>query len=78
MANRAILSLGLACFKWKSREAGLAAMPIDVEVFNVWLLSEESFVIDPSSAKFLVEHSFDFNKLFSSGLPYRPAKPDKV
>ena len=45
---------------------------VEVQVFNVWLLNQHSYTVDPSSAKFLVAHGFDFNKQFSQGLPYIP------
>lgn len=91
--TRAILSLGLACFRWDTRttetttcsrdEQGLKVTSdscevvrvcpsVEVEVFNIWLLCQEAYTIDPVSAKFLVAHGFDFNKQFSLGLPYTP------
>ena len=45
-----------------------------VETFNVWVKSESPFTIDPSSAGFLVQHGFDFNKHFSQGIPYTPGR----
>ena len=94
--TRAILSLGLACFRWNyskrpseetSPEGNLlqervgllqdSAIPLEVEVFNVWLLTRQPFVTDPSSGQFLVKHGFDFNKQFSQGLPYTPPSARK-
>ena len=45
---------------------------VDVKVFNIWLLCQRPYTIDPSSAKFLLEHGFDFNKQFAKGIPYTP------
>ena len=74
--SRAILSLGITCFTWRERQLaeGITSksVPVKAEVFNVWLLSQQPFTTDPSSAKFLVQHGFDFNKQFSFGLPYCP------
>ena len=81
VSSRAIVSLGVACFKWeetpnKSEVTTIAAEcscpGVGVQVFNVCLLSQHAYTIDPSSAKFLVAHGFDFNKQISLGLPYTP------
>lgn len=74
VTSRAILSLGVACFKWgKDPQVSEGPIPLEVEVYNVWLLVQQPFVTDPNSAQFLVEHGFDFNKQYSQGLPYTPA-----
>lgn len=75
VSTRAILSLGLACFRWSGSESSDPAGPVLllVEVYNAWLLVQQPFVTDPTSAQFLVEHGFDFNKQYSQGLPYTPA-----
>lgn len=74
VTSRAILSLGVACFKWSGGGGfrGSNAVPLTVRVFNVWLLTQQPFVTDPSSASFLIQHGFDFNKQYSAGLPYIP------
>lgn len=69
--TRAVLSLGVACFQWGACDSG--HVDCRVEVFNVWLLCQESYTIDPSSATFLLQHGFDFNKQFARGLPYSPS-----
>ncbi len=80
-ASRAILSVGVACFIWsgdETEDATPTSIPLTVEAFNVWLLCQRPFTTDPSSAQFLVQHGFDFNKLFSQGLPYTPPSERKV
>ena len=73
VTSRAILSLGVACFKWSnSGFSKTGPVPLEARVFNVWLLTQQPFVTDPSSAQFLILHGFDFNKQYSVGLPYCP------
>ena len=55
----------------------LSSTHLDVRVFNIWLLCQKAYTIDPSSAKFLLQHGFDFNKQFGKGIPYSPS-PMKV
>lgn len=72
----AVLSLGVACFQWGSCDpSGVNCL---VEVFNVWLMCQEPYMIDPSSASFLLQHGFDFNKQFAKGLPYNPSITEVV
>ena len=73
VTSRAILSLGVACFKWSnSGFSKTGSVPPEARVFNVGLLTQQPFVTDPSSAQFLILHGFDFNKQYSVGLPYCP------
>ena len=41
-----------------------------VQTFNIWILCNENFTVDPVSVQFLIEHGFDFNKQYATGLPY--------
>ena len=56
----------------KEQVSEVVCHTLEVQVFNVWLLCDRPYTIDPSSAKFLVAHGFDFNKQFSLGLSYTP------
>lgn len=42
--------------------------------FLIFAAITEDFMSTPSSLKFLVEHGFNFNQLFSKGIPYTRAK----
>ena len=70
--SHAVLSLGVACFQWVELQSSSQEINCEVEVFNIWLLSQQPYVIDPKSSKFLINHGFDFNKQFAKGLPYTP------
>lgn len=48
------------------------ATHIDVRVFNITLMCQKPYTIDPSSSQFLLRHGFDFNKQVSKGIPYSP------
>lgn len=77
--SRAILSLGISCFKLKKlkphketkHKESDEILNIKVNTFNIVVLCLENFIVEPASLKFLVEHGFDFNKQYSRGVPYR-------
>ena len=72
-SSYSILSMGVACFQWQPPSSSDALQTLcKVEAFNIWMLSQHSYTIDPSSAQFLIDHGFDFNKQFRYGLPYTP------
>lgn len=45
-----------------------------VQTFNVVLLCSEDYMVEPAALKFLIEHGFDFNKQYSSGVSYYRGK----
>lgn len=71
VSSYSILSIGVGCFQWQPSSDTIQTCS-KVEAFNIWLLSQHPYTIDPSSAKFLMDHGFDFNKQFRFGLPYTP------
>ncbi len=70
VSSYAIVSMGVACFQWQPVSS--TAVPCRAEVFNLLLLSQHSYTMDPSSAQFLLKHGFDFNKQLRYGLPFTP------
>lgn len=72
--SRAILSLGISCFKLKkpkgSKKESDRKLNTRVNTFNIVVLCTENFVVEPASLTFLVSHGFDFNKQYAVGIPY--------
>ena len=76
--SRAILSLGISCFKLKKTKTtndtknkeSEGRLNIRVKTYNIVVLCTENFIVEPASLKFLVGHGFDFNKQYASGVPY--------
>lgn len=72
--TRSVISLGLSCFKLqhgsdcgdKSQETRTFL----VQTFNVFVLCNENYVVEPLALQFLVSHGFDFNRQYAHGLPY--------
>ena len=81
------MSLGISAFQRKTEslnenkgnkqtpDSKKVSTDFIVQTFNIMVLNEESFMVDPSSLKFLVEHGFDFNKQYAKGIPYSRNDP---
>ena len=74
--SHSVLSLGLSCFKVipsrydADNTFNKKQLRFLVQTFNITLLCDEDYVVEPVALRFLVEHSFDFNKQYSQGVAY--------
>ncbi|KAG1702066.1 Target of EGR1 protein 1 [Nymphon striatum] len=71
--SRAIISLGLSCFKLQQincEEPTINKWKYIVQTFNILALCNEEYVVEPDSLHFLIQHGFDFNKQYSAGLSF--------
>jgi len=64
--TRSIISMGISVFKQKPDDA----TSFTVQTFNVMVLCQEDYIVEPASLQFLVHHGFDFAKQYSKGVPY--------
>ena len=71
-SSYSIISMGVACFQWQPVSPDIDAVPCKAEVFNILMLSQQPYTMDPDSGQFLLKHGFDFNKQLRHGLPYSP------
>jgi target of EGR1 protein 1 len=84
--TRAILSVGIAVFTPvpKVSNAGKVNPPLasdvcyDVSVFEYCMSCSSPWSICSEAGQFLVAHGFDFNRVFTSGIPYIRASTEKV
>ena len=69
--SRSVISFGLACFcQGAANEDGLE-IKYNVQVFNLFLLCDDDYIVESQSLQFLVKHGFDFNKQYAFGIPYK-------
>lgn len=54
----------------KQNDRRSLCMKFVVQTFNLFTLSNESYIVEPLSLRFLVEHGFDFNLQYAKGLAY--------
>lgn len=77
--TRSIIALGLSVFANGSTAADNADDVDDDDVghstysvvtYNIFVLCNQEYIVEPGSLKFLVEHGFDFTRQYSKGVPY--------
>jgi hypothetical protein len=70
--TRSVLSVGISVFQKKAKNGNDVKNNSDflVQTFNVMLLRKDSFMVEPASLKFLLEHGFDFNTHYAKAIPY--------
>lgn len=80
--TRAIISIGLSCFRQDSRSAETGPLTFTVQTFNILALCQDNYIVEPASLQFLISHGFDFNRQYSLGVSYyrgndRPNNPEE-
>uniref|UniRef100_G3MS21 Target of EGR1 protein 1 n=1 Tax=Amblyomma maculatum TaxID=34609 RepID=G3MS21_AMBMU len=69
--TRAIISMGLSCFRQDARSAEKGPLMFTVQTFNILVLCQDNYIVEPSALQFLISHGFDFNRQYALGVPYR-------
>lgn len=67
----------MSCFEIFKHGPEDRVVKVSNRTFNLLTLCSEEFLVEPKSLKFLIDHGFDFNKQFRSGLNYYKGN-DKV
>ena len=79
--SRAILAFGISCFEEHLDKSTCTSdntsTKYKVHTFNLGVLCNQEFIVEPASLQFLIQHGFDFNKQFSKGISYHKGA-DKV
>lgn len=80
----AVLSLGISVFNPCDATVATGSSPdakqtasYEVATFDFCMCCETPWSVSADSARFLVSHSFDFNRLFAAGIPYVRASTEK-
>jgi len=72
--TRSIISLGLSCFKLQHASdcdgQSEETKTFLVQTYNIFVLCDQNYVVEPLAVQFLVSHGFDFNRQYAHGLPY--------
>jgi len=73
--TRSVISLGISLFEFCSPEIEAKDDEANrwcykAHTYNLLLLCGEDYIVEPGSLKFLVEHGFDFQAQYSSGINY--------
>lgn len=67
--SHSLLSLGITTIT--KTDVGNGVPEYHFDNFEILLKNDERFTVDPRNMQFLAQNGFDFNRLFSVGLPYR-------
>ena len=76
-----MLQFGMTCFAWNPIVKGFTSYAFSFYLFSEpskLLRLEKRFTFQASSAAFLAENKFDFNKVFYGGIPYLSEAEEKV
>lgn len=85
--SSAIFSLGISVFDVATRDVTMTdPEPIDdgtqmsyhVATYDMLMSCQSDFSFNAAAGQFLVSHSFDFNEMFQSGIPYERASTEKA
>lgn len=71
--TRSIISLGISVFELHpdaENDPHVNKWSYKVNTYNLLLLCGEDYIVEPGSLKFLVDHGFDFQAQYSSGIHY--------
>src|SRR3990167_1578143 len=74
------IQLGICTFKWNEESKNYIAKPFNFEIFPANNSSSfgKIFYCDSSSLEFLITHSFDFNKLITTGIRFNSLKDSEA
>jgi len=76
--SRSVISFGLACFCQGATDEDSHERKYNVQVFNLFLLCDDDYIVESQALQFLVKHGFDFNKQYAFGIPYKRGIQEKV
>jgi len=80
IVQRAVVSVGITLFHFseepETRSVERRQHAYTSEIFEFLFLCADDFVISPDSGTFLSSHDFDFNVMFTRGIPYTRAATD--
>ena len=71
--THAVISVGVACFKWAWSDTSV--LTCQSSVYDLLLICQQPYLVDPASLHFLISHGFDFNRQYAEGIPFSPPPP---
>mmetsp|Transcript_11686 Transcript_11686/g.35624 ORF Transcript_11686/g.35624 Transcript_11686/m.35624 type:complete len:464 (+) Transcript_11686:135-1526(+) len=78
VSSRAVVEVGISIFTEKGlSDVDTSRGKVEYVVRNFQLLfcPQDDFSVSPSSGAFLTRHGFDFNQMFTEGIPYTAPRP---